>query len=90
MGLAGLNVVLACVVLARWTSGEAGAQGAVRARGEYTLASGRIAQGGNHAVYVLDGANQDMVAVRWDQARQTLVGVGYRSIAQDALAQPGR
>lgn len=61
-----------------------------RARGEYTLVSGRLPSGGPHALYVLDGGNQEMVALRWDASRSMLGGIGYRNIATDAAARAGR
>lgn len=61
-----------------------------RARGEYTLLSGRLTIDGPHAVYVLDSSNQELVALRWDQSRQMLMGIGYRNLSTDTSAQIGR
>ena len=51
---------------------------AARPRGQYTMVSGKTNQGGPHAVYILDAASREVIALRWDQSRQSLVGVGYR------------
>ncbi len=64
--------------------------GAQRARGEYTMVSGRGTMGGADVVYVIDSNNQELVALRWEQAKQVLATVGYRTIEGDAQAQPGR
>ena len=64
--------------------------GPVRARGEYTMVAGKTVSGSNSAVYILDAANREMVAVRWDQGRKSLSGIGYRNLDADSKAQPGR
>lgn len=65
--------------------------GATRARGEYTMVAGKTNSGGsNSAVFILDAANREMVAVRWDQGKKSLTGIGYRNLDTDAKAQPGR
>lgn len=61
-----------------------------RARGEYTMVSGRFREGGSSAIYIIDSSNQEVVAVRWDTGKQQLTGIGYRSIANDARAGRGR
>jgi hypothetical protein len=61
-----------------------------RARGDYTMVAGRTISGGPSAVYVVDSSNQELVALRWDQAKQQMVGMGYRSLQGDARAVPGR
>lgn len=61
-----------------------------RARGDYTMVSGRIGAGGNHVVYVIDSANQEVIGLRWDSSKQVMLGVGYRSLANDARGNRGR
>jgi hypothetical protein len=61
-----------------------------RARGNYTMISGRTLAGGSDAVYVLDGTNQELVALRWDAAKQGLAGIGYRNLSADSKAAPAR
>jgi hypothetical protein len=61
-----------------------------RARGEYTLVSGRLNSGGPQAIYVLDSSNNELIALRWDPSRQTLAGIGYRNLSSDTNLQIGR
>ncbi|MBX3359179.1 MAG: hypothetical protein KF745_12220 [Phycisphaeraceae bacterium] len=63
--------------------------GAGRARGEYTLVSGRMLGMSVHAVYILDASNQEMVALAWDRTTKRLGGIGYRDLAQDAKTSAG-
>ncbi len=60
-----------------------------RARGEYTMVSGRMLGMSVHAVYILDASNQDMVALSWDRTSKRLTGIGYRDLAQDAKTSAG-
>jgi len=61
-----------------------------RARGEYTMISGKISVGSSSAVYILDSVNQEMIALRWDNGRRSFTGIGYRSLDLDSRLQPGR
>lgn len=63
---------------------------AARPRGQYTMISGKTNQGGPHAVYILDAASREIVALRWDQSRQSLIGIGYRNLETDARLTQGR
>jgi hypothetical protein len=83
---AGLLVVLAAVSLAPQASAQRGA----RARGEYTMVSGRLTGGSNNAAYVIDSSNQEMIALVWNNGRKGLEGIGYRDITADSGAAPGR
>ena len=65
-------------------------RGGVRARGEYALVGGQIQGGNANAVYVIDGANQEMIALRWNESTKSLEGVGYRDLQADGQAVPGR
>ena len=81
------------VLLAVLFSLPAGAQNSTpgaRARGEYTMISGKTSVGGNSAVYILDSVNQEMIALRWDAGRKSFIGLGYRSLDTDSKLQPGR
>jgi hypothetical protein len=94
--LIGLNVALACclgVTLLSRTHAIAQEEGRVtnsRLRGEYTMITARTNAGGPHAVWVLDAANAEMVALKWDQSRQSLIGAGYREVTSDLRVSPGR
>lgn len=86
-----LNGVLAAVLLVKSSTPPATAQpGQTRARGEYTMVAGKTNFGGPHAIYILDGVNQELVALRWDQSKQTMIGIGYRNLVSDAAAPSGR
>jgi len=60
-----------------------------RARGIYTMVSGRIQGSNTHGLYLLDAANQELVALRWDIGRNGLVPIGYRNLVADAKATKG-
>ena len=81
-----LIAVLGAVVLAPSSLAQRGS----RARGEYTMVSGRIIGGNANAVYIVDSSNQEMIAVRWNESSKSLDGLGYRDISADAQTQPGR
>jgi hypothetical protein len=87
--------LLAGLVLVMWSQ-TAGAQNSAerpangRNRGEYTMISGKTNAGGADAIYVLDAANQEVIALRWDVAKQSLTGIGYRNLIADSKSVPGR
>lgn len=88
-----VNVVLLTVLVSMTLGPGAGAQPAGqpgRARGDYTMLSGKPNTGSSHVVYVVDAANQELVALRWDSGRQKLTGVGYRNLDADAKSPPTR
>ncbi|MBM4108182.1 MAG: hypothetical protein FJ255_05145 [Phycisphaerae bacterium] len=91
-----LNAVLGCVlavlVVWSWSPMPASAQGQApaRARGEYTMVSGKTGSGSAHALYVVDGANSELVVFRWDQTRKEFLGFAYRSLDADTKAPMGR
>ena len=93
--LLAINVVLIAALVAVIWAPPADAQNAAppregRIRGDYTMVSGRVNAGGADAVYVLDAANREMIALRWDSAKQSLSGVGYRDLDADGRSSPGR
>jgi hypothetical protein len=86
-----LNAALILALGVVTLSPESYAQrGTGRVRGEYTMVSGRIMGGNTNAVYIVDAANQEFVAVRWNNATKALDGIGYRSLEADTQAGPGR
>jgi hypothetical protein len=97
-GLLVLNAaLLAALVLLTWgpaaigqNAQPAGGGGGARARGDYTMVAGKTIAGGPSAVYIVDSSNQELVALRWDQSKQQMVGMGYRNLQGDARAIPGR
>jgi hypothetical protein len=90
-GLVALNAVLllalAAVTLAPASHAQRAGQ---RARGEYTMVSGKVTGGNSHAVYLVDAANQEALALLWSQSAKGLDVVGYRDLHADSTAQPGR
>jgi hypothetical protein len=90
--LVALNVallaLLALVTVA--ARAERSGQPAVRGRGDYTVVGGKIQGGNGNAMYILDGANQQLIAVRWNDSRKMLEGIDYRNLAQDAGANAGQ
>lgn len=90
--LLALNGALLVLVagLALWPSSATGQPNPGRIRGEYTMVSGKTVMGNGDAVYVLDSANRELVAMRWDQGRRSLVGIGYRNLDADTVIAPPR
>lgn len=58
-----------------------------RARGDYTLVSGKYQGGTAGVVYILDASNQDLLAIAWDRTRDRFNIIGHRSLADDARVQ---
>jgi hypothetical protein len=95
--LIGLNIALLLMlgVVTILTSVDAGAHqpattAAPRPRGEYTVVSGRYQGGTTNAIYVLDSANQELMALSWDKSRNELEVIGHRKLGDDAQLKPGR
>ncbi|MBX3318008.1 MAG: hypothetical protein KF902_14225 [Phycisphaeraceae bacterium] len=63
---------------------------ASRARGTYTMLAGKPRTGSGSAIYVIDSVNQEAVALRWNDGKSALEGLGYRSFARDSALLPGR
>ena len=60
-----------------------------RARGEYTMVGGRVLGLAESAIYIIDSANSELLAVRWDRSRQNLAPLGFRDLTLDAKAPAG-
>lgn len=84
-----LLLLLAAVTLAPTSVAQRGATGG-RARGEYTMLSGQMSGSSASAIFLVDSANQDMVALKWNESSKSLDGIGYRDLREDAQASPGR
>ncbi len=84
---AALLLLLGAVTLAPSTNAQ---RGATRARGEYTMLSGKATGSSSHVIYIVDSSNQDLVAVRWNESTKALDNIGYRDLKEDAQASPGR
>lgn len=80
-GLVVVNLVLLLLLAVVTFAPDAGAQ--QRPRGDYNMVGGG-AQGANTGVvYILDGANQELIAVTYDRNAKQIKGVGYRSLMVD-------
>ncbi len=103
LALGAANLAAVTAVVLSWPSGAGAQQPAqtapgkapvkvmdARARGDYTMVSGRIGAGGNHVVYVVDSSNQEMIALRWDTTKQVFIGIGYRNLSADGKGARGR
>jgi len=84
-GLIALNIALvaglAIVSLAPVAGGQPGSG---RSRGDYTMIGGRIQGSSTNAIYVVDAANSELVALKWSQGQKRFEGVGYRDLNRDA------
>lgn len=85
---AALVLALGAVMLA--PNATAQQQTPSRAAGQYMLVGGSVRSGNTNAVYVIDTANREMVALRWIDGRNILEGIGYRNLANDLQQQPQR
>jgi hypothetical protein len=65
------------------TNPPAGAAGPARGRGEYTMIAGRVQGATTDGVFIIDAANQELVALSWDRTNNRLEPIGYRSIGED-------
>jgi hypothetical protein len=85
---------VAAGVLVMWPSSAPGQSGLkptdLRARGDYTMVTGKTNSGGPSVVYLVDSANQELIALRWDQTKQAMAGIGYRNLGADGRAGKGR
>ncbi len=77
---AALLLILALLALA---PGAQARQPASRPHGQYAMVSAEVQGLTERAVVILDSANQQMVALRWDRSRKALAPLGYRDIGAD-------
>ena len=78
--------VLAIVTLA--PAGGADAQpGQPRGRGAYSMITGEVTGDTTAVLYVVDAANQELVALSYDRTTNRLGMIGYRNLAEDARRQ---
>lgn len=89
-GLVALNGALLVVLAAVSLPGAAEAQPGNRKRGEYTMVGGAIQGGSSNAIVVVDAANQEMIALRWNESSRTLEGLDYRDLAADSKVVTGQ
>ncbi|HCT46510.1 MAG: hypothetical protein CMJ35_00875 [Phycisphaerae bacterium] len=94
-GLVVLNLFLLLVLGTVMLAPDVGAQirGEIqnpRVRGEYALVGGETLGDNASTVYVLDSANRQLVALRWNDSSKSLEGVGFRDLVRDANSDPDR
>jgi len=75
-----LGVAVGLVVVATPPSADA-QRGA---RPEYTMVAGRVQGSEEEVLYIVDGANLEVGAFRWNQGDDSLRAVGYRDVRSDA------
>lgn len=73
-------------------SDEGGALANQRVRGSYLMVGGDLSTGSSNAIWITDTTNQQLVAIRWDNSRGRIEGLGFRDLRQDAGREenPGR
>jgi len=86
LSLIALNLVLLAVLAYGTFAPSATAQQAStsRAGGRYGMVSGVVQNVYPGVVYIVDEANQEVVAVMWNETIRQFSGVGYRDLKSDA------
>jgi hypothetical protein len=89
ISLVALNLVLLGVLAYGSLAPSANAQqqqpaAAGRAGGRYGMVSGVVQNVYPGVVYIVDEANQEVVAVMWNETIRQFSGVGYRDLKSDA------
>lgn len=86
--LIGVNIaLLGALVATSVLAQNRPAAGADRARGNYTVVSGKVQGSTGNVLYVFDAANQEIVAVRWDRNASRFETIGWRDVAGDSRQQ---
>lgn len=89
--LLGVNLALLVAVGGVfWAANPGLAQPGNRGRSTYLMIGGEIQGGNANALYILDTTNEEMIAVRWNQSRTRLEGLGYRNVKRDGAQDGGR
>ncbi|MBX3386729.1 MAG: hypothetical protein KF768_09175 [Phycisphaeraceae bacterium] len=83
----GLLVALAAATIVGHAVAQPGDTANLRNRGDYTMISGRFQGGTTSAVYILDAANQQVMALTWDRNGRRFDLLGLRSLSDDARLQ---
>ncbi len=81
-GLIALNAALLAVLAVVTFAPGANAQH--RSRGKYAMVTGGVTGSLSSVVYIVDTANQELIALSFDPSAKRLKGVGYRNIESDA------
>ena len=73
-----LNAALVGVLLlVSVPSGADAQQAGARGRGDYTMVSGRVQGSSEDAVWIVDAANEEIMALRWDISRENVQFIGF-------------
>jgi hypothetical protein len=83
ISLVALNLVLLAVLAFGGIGQPAHAQQSPRVGGRYGMVSGVVQNVYPGVVYIVDEANQEMVAVMWNETTQSFQGMGYRDFKSD-------
>ena len=55
-----------------------------RYRGDYMMASGRTNGSTTNILYIVDQNSRELVAIRYDESKKLIEGMGYADLAKDA------
>lgn len=94
-GLIALNAALlgALALITLGPGARAQNQGGGQGRrliGEYTMVGGAAQGVTGNVVYILDSGNMQLIALRWDQTRSSVAGIGFRDLRADREAGAGQ
>ena len=81
-----LNAALLATLALVTLEPGAQAQQNTRTRGRYGIISGWVQNCDPEVAYIMDEANQEVVAVYWDERVKQFIGQGYRNMANDSSA----
>ena len=76
-------VLLSALFIFQFESPARGRAVDPRPRGSYLMVTSTMEAGNSEVLYLIDDANREMVALRWDQVSQAFIGLGYRDIDRD-------
>lgn len=87
-GVAAVLGVLGTGLLATPLVAQSRDQG--RPSGDYSVVGGMTLGSHANVIYVLDSANRELVALRWNDSTKALEGVGYRDLVADLAGETQR
>lgn len=90
--ITGANILLAGAALTMLATTLADAQPSQpnRTAGQYTCVGGQTIGGYTSTIYVLDSANRELVALKWNDGSKQLEGVGFRDLVTDITKETDR
>ena len=66
------------------------ARGGDRPSGDYSVVGGSTLGSHANVIYILDAANRELVALRWNDSTKALEGIGYRDLVADLSGETER